>query len=58
MEAIQYSETLPDTNPQNQDDFSPEFEGKDDDGYSALQFLRALPHCPIIHWASQMCNET
>jgi hypothetical protein len=19
-------------------------------------FLRALPHCPIIHWASQMCN--
>jgi hypothetical protein len=65
MAAIQYSETLPDTNPQNQDDFSPDFEGKDDDSYSALQnstkaliiskgFLRALPHCPIIHWASQM----
>jgi hypothetical protein len=23
LEAIQYSETLPDTNPQNQDDFFP-----------------------------------
>jgi hypothetical protein len=20
-------------------------------------FLIALPHCPIIHWASQMCND-
>ncbi len=20
-------------------------------------FLRALPHCPIIHWASLMCND-
>jgi hypothetical protein len=20
-------------------------------------FLRALPHCPIIRWASQMCND-
>jgi hypothetical protein len=20
-------------------------------------FLRVLPHCPIIHWASQMCND-
>jgi hypothetical protein len=37
MAAIQYSETLHDTNPHNQDDFSPDFEGKDDDGYSALQ---------------------
>jgi hypothetical protein len=31
MTAIQYSETLPDTNLHNQDDFSPDFEGKDDD---------------------------
>jgi hypothetical protein len=68
MAAIQYSETLPDTNLQNQDEFSPVFEGKDDDSYSLLQnptkapiiskdFLRALPHCQIIHWASQMCNN-
>ncbi len=21
------------------------------------KILRALPHCPIIHWASQMCND-
>ncbi len=66
--AIQYSETLSDTNLQNQDDFPPDFEGKDDDSYSLLQnpkkapiiskdFLRALSHCPIIHWASQMCNS-
>jgi hypothetical protein len=65
---IQYSETLSDTNLQNQDDFSPDFEGKDDDSFSFLQnptmtpiilkdFLRALPLCPIIHWASQMCNN-
>jgi hypothetical protein len=64
MAAIQYSETLTDTNPQNQDQISPDFEGKDDDNYSLLQnptkapiiskyFLRALPHCPIIHWVSQ-----
>jgi hypothetical protein len=63
MAAIQYSETFL----QNQDDFSPDFEGKNDDEYSLLQNptktpiiskknLRALPHCPIIHWASQMCN--
>ncbi len=66
--AIQYSETLPDTNPQYQDDFSPDFEGKHDDSDSLLQnptkvpiilkdFVRALPHCPIIQWASQMCNN-
>jgi hypothetical protein len=60
MAAIQYSETLPDTNPQKKDDFSPDFEGEDDDSYLLLQnptkapiilkdFPRALPHCPIIH---------
>ncbi len=60
--AIQYSETLL----QNQDDFSPDFEPSDEeDEYSHLQnptktpiiskdFLRALPFCPIIRWASQM----
>jgi hypothetical protein len=63
MAAIQYSEKIHDT-----DEFSPDFEGKDDDSYSLLlnntktpiivkDFLRALPHCPIIHWASQMCNN-
>jgi hypothetical protein len=68
MAAIQCSETLPDTNLQNQDDFSPDFEGKDDESYLLLQnhtkasiiskdFLRALPHCPIIHWVSQMCKK-
>ena len=63
--AIQYSETLL----QNQDDFPPDFEPSDEeDDYSHLQnptktpivskdFLRALPHCPIIHWASQMRND-
>jgi hypothetical protein len=63
--AIQYSETLL----QNQDDFSPDFEPSDEeDVYSCLQnptktpiiskdFLRALPHCPIIHWAFQMCDD-
>jgi hypothetical protein len=61
--AIQYSETLHDT-----DEFSPDFEGKDDGSFSLLQnptqtpitskdFLRALPNCPIINWASQMCNN-
>jgi hypothetical protein len=66
--AIQYSETLSDTNLQNQDDFSPDFEGEDDDSFSLLQnslttpiiskdFLRGLPLCPIIHWVSQMCNN-
>jgi hypothetical protein len=54
MAAIQYSEKVHDT-----DEFSPDFEGKDDDSFSLLQnptktpiiskdFLRALPHCPII----------
>ncbi len=63
--AIQYSEILL----QSQDDKGPDYEGKDEeDDYSHLQnptktpiiskdFLRALPHCPIIHWASQMCNN-
>ncbi len=69
MAAIQHSETLLDTNIQNQDDEVPDYEPSDDDDeYSCLQnptmapiilkdFLRALPHCPIIHWASQMCND-
>ncbi len=63
--AIKYSETLL----QSQDDEVPDYEGEDEeDDYSCLQnptktpiiskdFLRALPHCPIIHWASQMCNN-
>ncbi len=62
--AIQYSETLL----QNQDDFSPVEPSDEEDKYSTLQnpaktpivskdFLRAPPHCPIIHWASQMCNN-
>ncbi len=63
--AIQYSETLF----QSQDDFFPDFEPSyEEDVYSHLQnpaktpiiskdFLRALPQCPIIHWASQMCNN-
>jgi hypothetical protein len=65
MAAIQYSETLL----QNQDNEVPDYEfSDDDDEYSCLQnptktpiilnnFLRALLHCPIIHWASQMCND-
>jgi hypothetical protein len=65
MAAIQYSETLL----QNQDDEVPDYEPSDDDDeYSRLQnptkapiiskdFLRALPHCPIIHWVSQICNN-
>ncbi len=55
MAAIQYSEKKHET-----DEFSPDFEGKDDDSFSLHQnptktpiilkiFLRALPHCPIIH---------
>ncbi len=55
MAAIQYSEKIHDT-----DEFSPDFEGKDDDSFSLLQnptktsiiskdFLIALPKCPIIH---------
>jgi hypothetical protein len=63
--AIKYSETIF----QSQDDEVPDYEGKDEeDDYSCLQnptktpiiskdFLRALPHCPIIHWASQMWNN-
>jgi hypothetical protein len=61
--AIQYSEKIHDA-----DEFSPYFECKDDDSFSLLQnatktpiilkdFLRVLSHCPIIHWASQMCNN-
>jgi hypothetical protein len=63
MAKIQYSENIHDT-----DEFSPDFEGKDDDSFSLLQnptktpiilndFLRALPLCPIIHWVSQMFNK-
>jgi hypothetical protein len=63
MAAIQYSEKKHET-----DEFSPDFEGKDDDSFSLHQnptktpiilknFLRALPHCPIIHWASQMRHD-
>ena len=55
MAAVQYSEKIHDT-----DEFSPDFEDKDDDSFSLLQnptktsiilkdFLRALPHCPVIH---------
>jgi hypothetical protein len=63
--AIQYSETLL----QNQDDEGPDYEPSDEeDVYSRLQnptktpiiskdFFRALPLCPIIHWASQT-NQT
>ncbi len=63
--AIRYSETLV----QSQDDEVPDYEGEDEeDVYSCLQnptkapivskdFLRVLPHCPIIHWASQMWNN-
>jgi hypothetical protein len=65
LAAIQYSETLL----QSQDDEVPDYESKDEeDELSCLQnpikapiiskdFLRALPHCPIIHWASQMINN-
>jgi hypothetical protein len=63
MAAIQYSEKIHET-----DEFSPDFEGEDDDSFSLHQNptktpiisknnLRALPHCPIIHWASQMCDD-
>jgi hypothetical protein len=63
--AIQYSETLV----QSQDDEPSDYEPSDEeDDYSRLQnptktpivlkdFLRVLPHCPIIHWASQMKNN-
>ncbi len=63
MAAIQYSEEIHDT-----DEFSSDFEDKDDDSHPLLwnhtktpiitkDFLRVLPHCPIIYWASQMCNN-
>jgi hypothetical protein len=63
MAAIQYSEKIHEAN-----EFSPDFEGKDDDSFSLHQnptktpiisknILRALPHCPIMHWVSQMCND-
>jgi hypothetical protein len=60
--AIQYSVTLL----QSQDDFPLDFEPSDEeDVYSHLQnptktpfiskdFLRVLPLCPIIHWASHV----
>jgi hypothetical protein len=63
--AIKYSETLL----QSQDDEVPDYDGEDEeDDCSHLQnptktpiisndFLIALPHCPTIHWASQMCNN-
>jgi hypothetical protein len=65
LAAIQYLDRLLPT----QDDEGPDYEPSDDkDEYSRLQnhtkipiisndFLRALPHCPIIHWASQMKNK-
>jgi hypothetical protein len=46
MAASQYSETFPDTNLQNQDDFFPDFEGKDDDSY--LLILQSPTKAPII----------
>ncbi len=63
--ANQYSEILL----QNQNDEVPDYEPSDnEDEYSRLQnpkktpiilkdFLRAFPHCPIVHWASRMCND-
>jgi hypothetical protein len=63
--AILYSETLL----QSQDDEGPVYEpSNEEDVYSHLQnpaktpiiskdFLKALPLCPIIHWASQMKNN-
>jgi hypothetical protein len=60
-----YSETLL----QSQDDEGPDYEPSDEkDVYSCLQnptktpiiskdFLKVLPLCPIIHWASQMKNN-
>ncbi len=62
LAAIQYSDRLLPT----KDDEGPDYEPSDDkDEYSCFQNptktpiiskknLRALPHCPIIHWASQM----
>jgi hypothetical protein len=68
MAEIQYSETIPDTNPSKKDDFPPDFEGNNDDSYLLLQnhtkapiilkdFFRTLPHCPVIQLASQMFNN-
>jgi hypothetical protein len=65
MAAILYSENLL----QSQDEESPDYEPSDEeDVYSHLQnptktpiiskdFLKVLPLCPIIHWASQMKNN-
>jgi hypothetical protein len=65
LAAIQYSESLLPT----QDDEPPDYEPSDEeDEYSHLQnptktpiiskdFLKVLPHCLIIHWASQMKNN-
>jgi hypothetical protein len=63
MAAIQYSEKIHAT-----DEFTSDFQGEDNDSFSLLQnptkttiilkdFLRAFPHCPIIHWVSQMLNN-
>jgi hypothetical protein len=41
--AIQYSETLSDTNLQNQDDFSPDFEGKDDNSFPSFRTQQRPP---------------
>ena len=62
MAAIQDYENIHAT-----DEFTSDFDGKDDISFSLLQnptttpiiskdFLRVLPHCPIIHWVSQMCT--
>ncbi len=65
LAAIQYSDRLL----QTQDDEPPDYEPSDEeDDYAHLQnptktpiiskeFLRALPFCSIIHWASQMKNN-
>jgi hypothetical protein len=65
LAVIQYSEALL----QNQDDEVPDYEpSHEEDEYSHLQnptktpiiskdFLRALSHCPILYWASQICND-
>jgi hypothetical protein len=50
MAPIQYSETLPATKLQNQDDFSPDFEGKDDDSCLALQNATKPPIIFLEHF--------
>ncbi len=65
MTTIQYFETPLQNKVDEVHDYEP---SDDDDEYSCLQnptkapiiskdYLRALPHCPVIHWASQMCND-